>query len=278
MVSDFAVTRSIDGGEGLEVVPSDVHVDESEKVVTLTVDPVVATTEDQSVVYSVSYKSGTPVASEAYIVKAEEALVDAIATVNSLFKDVEAEPKELADTTDKAAIEEAGQKVSTLAPGAVKDALEALVTEANSLLSAIPSTYEFSYALPTEIAAEQDTVVTLSFNSVKVMGKDYENARFAFTTTGPEGSTVTYKATYEYIDQEGQPQTGEYTAANEGYWGPTEGFTVTAEYSADTDWTLNFSEAGEYTIIFSLIDAITEEVIDDITGSATITVAPAAGE
>ncbi|SHN79485.1 hypothetical protein SAMN02745215_03210 [Desulfitobacterium chlororespirans DSM 11544] len=68
MVSDFAVTRSIDGGEGLEVVPSDVHVDESEKVVTLTVDPVVATTEDQSVVYSVSYKSGTPVAAPAVTV------------------------------------------------------------------------------------------------------------------------------------------------------------------------------------------------------------------
>jgi hypothetical protein len=44
-------------------------------------------------------------------------------------------------------------------------------------------------------------------------------------------------------------------------------------HSATTEWTLVFSEAGDYTITFSLIDADTEEVIAGITKTVEITVA-----
>jgi hypothetical protein len=41
-----------------------------------------------------------------------------------------------------------------------------------------------------------------------------------------------------------------FTFTNEGYWGPPGGFELPAEYSATTEWTLVFSEAGDYTITF----------------------------
>ncbi|MCO1603184.1 hypothetical protein [Desulfosporosinus nitroreducens] len=67
-VDDFTVSQAIDGGEGSDVTPSDVTLDPTGKVVTLTVDPVVATAVDQSVVYSVSYKGGDTVAAPAFLV------------------------------------------------------------------------------------------------------------------------------------------------------------------------------------------------------------------
>jgi hypothetical protein len=62
----------------------------------------------------------------------------------------------------------------------------------------------------------------------------------------------------------------EHTFTNEGYWGPDGGFDIPAEYTATTDWTLVFSEAGRYTITFSLIDTGSEKVIAGITDSVTI--------
>lgn len=65
---DFAVSQSIDAGEGSDVTPSDVTLDETGKIVTLTVPEVVATAQDQSVVYSVSYKGGDATAASAFTV------------------------------------------------------------------------------------------------------------------------------------------------------------------------------------------------------------------
>ena len=67
-VEDFVITESIDGGEGLSVTPSDVALDETGTIVTLAVPEVVATAQDQSVVYSVSYKGGDTVASDPFTV------------------------------------------------------------------------------------------------------------------------------------------------------------------------------------------------------------------
>ncbi|NLW38657.1 MAG: hypothetical protein GXY90_08810, partial [Peptococcaceae bacterium] len=95
----------------------------------------------------------------------------------------------------------------------------------------------------------------------------YDGVRFKFAAEGPEGATVTFKAVDSNND--------EYTFTNEGYWGPAGGFNLLADYSATTEWKLVFSAAGQYTITFSLIDAVTEDVVAGITDTATVEVAPA---
>ena len=127
------------------------------------------------------------------------------------------------------------------------------------------SQYAFDYDVPAEIVEGQDVEVAVTFESVEVNDLGYDGVRFKFSANGP--GDVTFSAT----DSQGV----EHTFTNEGYWGPAGGFDLPAQYSATTDWTLNFAEAGEYTITFSLIDAASEEVIAGLTDSVEITVKPA---
>ncbi|MGI6623623.1 MAG: hypothetical protein ACOX4T_10905 [Acetivibrionales bacterium] len=74
-------------------------------------------------------------------------------------------------------------------------------------------------------------------------------SRFKFAAEGPEGATVTFKA----VDSNEVTSTPSPTKATGDRPG---GFELPAQNTAaTTDWTLVFSEAGEYTITFSLIDA-----------------------
>jgi hypothetical protein len=126
-----------------------------------------------------------------------------------------------------------------------------------------PSTYKFSYETPADVVAGQEVEVPVTFKTDVKGDIGYEGVRFKFTAEGP--GDVTFKAVDSNND--------EYTFTNEGYWGPPGGFDLPAEYEATTEWTLVFSEAGDYTITFSLIDADTEEVIAGITKTVEITVA-----
>jgi hypothetical protein len=149
---------------------------------------------------------------------------------------------------------------------------EARVTETKQItvtikaLDKAKSIYAFEYDLPENLVAEEEAVVGVTFKAVENLGEGYDAVRFAFIAEGPEGSTVTFKAT--------DTNETEHTFENEGYWGPEAGFAVGADYDVDTDWELTFSEAGEYTITFSLIDATseTEEVVNGITETVTVTV------
>jgi predicted ester cyclase len=126
----------------------------------------------------------------------------------------------------------------------------------------VASTYKFSYEVPADVVAGQEVEVPVTFKTDVKGDIGYEGVRFKFTAQGP--GDVTFKA----VDS----NEVEHTFTNEGYWGPPGGFDLPAEYEATTDWTLVFSEAGDYTITFSLIDADTEEVIAGITDSVTIEV------
>ena len=129
----------------------------------------------------------------------------------------------------------------------------------------VASTYKFSYQVPADVVAGRKVVVPVTFETDGEPGDiGYDGVRFKFAAEGPEGATVTFKAVDSNND--------EYTFTNGGYWGPAGGFDLPAQYSATTDWTLVFGEAGEYTITFSLIDAVSENVIAGITDSVTITV------
>jgi parallel beta-helix repeat protein len=124
------------------------------------------------------------------------------------------------------------------------------------------STYKFSYELPDVIVAREETVVPVTFETDVLAQVGYDGIRFKFSATGP-GNAI-FKAT--------DSTNTTYTFANWGYWGPPTGFNLTADYSATTDWSLNFSEPGEYEILFSLVNADTDEVVAGIEGSQEITV------
>jgi len=66
--ADFSITQTGITGGALDVTPSAVTLDSTGKIVTLTVPAVVATAADQAVVYSVSYKDGTPKEAPAFTV------------------------------------------------------------------------------------------------------------------------------------------------------------------------------------------------------------------
>ncbi len=126
----------------------------------------------------------------------------------------------------------------------------------------VASTYKFSYQVPADVVAGRKVVVPVTFATDVEGDCGYEGVRFKFEAQGP--GVVTFKAK--------DSNDVEHTFTNGGYWGPAGGFDLPAQYSATTDWTLVFGEAGEYTITFSLIDAVSENVIAGITDSVTITV------
>jgi kynureninase len=90
----------------------------------------------------------------------------------------------------------------------------------------------------------------------------YDGVRYKIYADGP--GDVTFNAT--------DSEEVEHTFVNSGYWGPSAGFNLTADYTATTAWTLCFSRPGEYTITFSLIDAATDVVIAGTTKTETLTV------
>jgi hypothetical protein len=71
-VSDFAVTQTI-GSMVATVVPTEVTMDATNTIVTLTVPMVAAASTDQSVVDSVSYQNTAPVNASAFVVAAATA-------------------------------------------------------------------------------------------------------------------------------------------------------------------------------------------------------------
>lgn len=125
----------------------------------------------------------------------------------------------------------------------------------------VASTYEFGYSLPAQIVAGEEFTVPVTLATDEPGAAGYDKVRFAFRKSDGPGD-VTFKAT----DSLGQ----EHTFINSGVWGPPGGFALPADYSATTDWTLAFNEAGEYTIEFELVDLSRDAVI--ALESVTVTV------
>jgi hypothetical protein len=126
----------------------------------------------------------------------------------------------------------------------------------------VPSTYKFVYDVPDLIIATEESVVPVTFETDFLGQYGYDGIRFEFAATGP--GDVTFKAT--------DSTNTTYIFLNSGYWGPASGFNLPADYSATTDWSLNFSEPGDYTITFSLIEAPDGDVIAGIEGSEIVSV------
>ena len=149
------------------------------------------------------------------------------------------------------------------------------ITDSVEVSVGVPSTYMFTYdvtdAITTAdyvygISANEYVYADVTFETVVSGDFGYQGVRFAIKTDGPDDSTVTFTAT--------DSNNVEHTFENEGYWGPSDGFDVPADYTATTPFILTFSANGMYTITFSLIDATTEEVIDGIMDSVDVWVGP----
>ena len=125
----------------------------------------------------------------------------------------------------------------------------------------IVSTYKFEYDLPSEtVLPGKDIAVGLTFAVDEEGAVGYDAVRFAFSAEGPGDVTFTAE------DSAGI----ERIFINEGSWGPGAGFPLATDHHEVTAWTLNFSFAGEHTITFSLVDAVTGDLIADISESAAI--------
>lgn len=143
------------------------------------------------------------------------------------------------------------------------DNSNAVIAEARQVVSVHRySTYAFSYDIPELVLAGSEASIPLTFAAELAGNLGYDPVRFAFSVEGP--GNVTFKAT----DSAGK----EHTFVNSGFWGPAEGFALPAEYSAVTDWSLTFSQPGDYRIAFSLIDPVTAVVIANIAASADVRV------
>jgi hypothetical protein len=132
------------------------------------------------------------------------------------------------------------------------------------------SIYAFEFEEELTPVANEDITTDMTFKAIENLGEGYDDVRFNFGVEGPEGETVTFTAADSTGDEIQTVETGYYT----GVWGPEGGITVERDYDATTKWTLNFSKAGEYTIIFSLV-YVGGEIDPGITGSVTVTVTEA---
>lgn len=108
------------------------------------------------------------------------------------------------------------------------------------------SEYKFSYTFLDYILAGKETVVDVAFQTKTLGEAGYEDVHFEFSADCLEatGGEVVFSAS---------DGTTTYSFTNFGMWGPAGGFDLPADYDETTEWTLEFSEAGEYEITFQAI-------------------------
>lgn len=167
------------------------------------------------------------------------------------------------EKTYRLASEDVGRyiKVKAIGTGNYKGIVES--ESAGPVVAApVVSTYKFSYTVPTEITENEEVSIDVTFATDEKGDFGYDKVRFEFAAIGPEGATITFKAS--------DSNEVEHTFTNEGVWGPAEGFEIPAEYTATTTWKIIFDRAGEYIITFKLINLADGAVITE--GSETITV------
>jgi hypothetical protein len=99
-VSDFAIQRVINDGTAISVIPSLVTWDSTSKTAVLTVSPVSTIVTEQSVVERVSYKGAAAVAAAAYVVPAQNIIVEnGVAKAQIIIdEDASQRTREAADT------------------------------------------------------------------------------------------------------------------------------------------------------------------------------------
>ncbi len=124
------------------------------------------------------------------------------------------------------------------------------------------STYAFDFDLPADVCPHSVVLTEVTFMTDVAGVYGYNNVRFKIDATGP--GDVHFSAT----DSAGNL----IEFVNNGFWGPASGFELPAVYEATTEWSLLFTQGGDYEITFSLIDAPDGDIIADFTETVEIEV------
>ena len=135
------------------------------------------------------------------------------------------------------------------------------------------STYEFAYKVPDNIVTQQNAAVGVTFKTAALGQQGYTGVRFEFAATNTVSGTTYFTAK--------DSANNSFTFTNNGTWGPQGGFALPAQYTATTNWTMKFTKAGQYNIVFKALDTtnnvITEKAqIVTVTDAAFIYSVPAA--
>ncbi len=131
----------------------------------------------------------------------------------------------------------------------------AMATNSGTTVLPEKSTYEFNFQLPNYIITEKDTNVAVTFNTLVLGAGGYTNIRYEISTsTAPDSGTVTF------IAKDNANQT--ITFSNNGVFTPAANFTLPAVYNTTTNWTMNFSKAGTYTINFKAYDGANYKIAE----------------
>lgn len=102
--------------------------------------------------------------------------------------------------------------------------------------------YAFDLTYEGTIVANEEKSATVEL--IGTNGTTYSNVRIKVDIEGPATPTI-----FAY-DSAGT----KINIAEEGYWGPTEGFAVTGTFTNTTPIQATFTKAGTYTITLSLIN------------------------
>lgn len=124
---------------------------------------------------------------------------------------------------------------------------------------------EFQMSLDAPATATVGEEVTANVGiSVKTEGNTgYDKVQFQFDSQRPEGVNITFKAT--------DSAQREHKFVNSGTWGPPEGFPISADYSATTQWKISADKAGSYQVTYKLVNLEDSSVICESTESIEIT-------
>ncbi len=152
----------------------------------------------------------------------------------------------------------AGNEFGTMYGTTPENTFAYIVTQA----APVASTYKFNYAVPEDVIEGESYTVPVTIEPTTVGDVGYESVRFNVDVLTPNGATLQLLAT----DTSGE----EHDVATIGYWGLPTGFPIEANYSATTNFTAIFSDAGEYTITFALVDLNADKEI--VSDTVTVTV------
>src|SRR5690606_17324276 len=122
------------------------------------------------------------------------------------------------------------------------------------------SEYEFVIGFPDKTCTNIPVQIPVDFVTTAVGDMGYDGVRFKIEATGP--GDLFFKTT----DSNGDLN----MFTNTGYWNPENGFNIPADYEQTTYWETEFTVPGTYTIIISMVNAVDDDIIGNISKTITI--------
>ncbi len=113
------------------------------------------------------------------------------------------------------------------------------------------SIYQFEVDNVTQVTANEVTKVDVTLKATDIRSEGYEHVLIKIDATNKDNLEI--KAT--------DTQSQEWDVIQTGSWGPPEGFAISNDYEATTEFRVNAQEEGIYTVTFDLVDLDNNELI-----------------